>query len=82
MALPPYLKELAANVSNWGRWGADDRRGTLNLIDEAAVRRGLAAARQGRVFSLSIPFDEDGPQPELIPGESTPSEPRRASTTR
>ena len=46
MSLPPHLQELAARVSNWGRWGADDRRGTLNLIDNAALRRGLAAARQ------------------------------------
>ena len=37
-------------------------RGTLNLIDEAAVLAGVAAARQGRVFSLAIPFDPTGPQ--------------------
>lgn len=60
--LPEELVELAARVSNWGRWGADDQRGTLNLIDDAAVRRGVAAARQGRVFSLAIPFDGGGPQ--------------------
>jgi len=73
MALPPHLKELAAKVSNWGRWGADDRRGTLNLIDQAAVARGVAAARQGRVFSLSIPFDEDGPQLGFVPGRDNPT---------
>jgi kynurenine formamidase len=49
-------------VSNWGRWGADDERGTLNLITTEAVRRGIAAARTGRVFSLAIPLDADGPQ--------------------
>ena len=73
MALPAHLKELAARVSNWGRWGADDRRGTLNLIDEAAVKRGLAAARQGRVFSLSLPFDEEGPQAGFVPGRENPT---------
>ncbi len=60
--LPEELVELAARVSNWGRWGADDQRGTLNLVDAAAVQRGVAAARQGRVFSLAIPFDATGPQ--------------------
>jgi kynurenine formamidase len=60
--LPQELVDLAARVSNWGRWGADDQRGTLNLIDASAVRRGIAAARAGRVFSLAIPFDADGPQ--------------------
>mgnify|MGYP003439559139 FL=1 len=67
MALPDHLKQLAARVSNTGRWGADDERGTLNLIDPAAVLRGIAAVRQGRTFSLAIPFDEDGPQTGAIP---------------
>jgi kynurenine formamidase len=72
MTMPDYLREMAARVSNWGRWGADDRRGTLNLIDEAAVRRGMASARQGKVFSLTYPFDEDGPQLGFIPGRVNP----------
>ena len=72
MALPDELKELAGRVSNWGRWGSDDQRGTLNLIDTAAVLRGLAAARQGRAFSLAIPFDPDGPQTGAIPGRTNP----------
>ncbi len=72
MALSPHVKDLAAKVSNWGRWGADDRRGTLNLIDQAAVQRGLAAARQGKTFLLSIPYDEDGPQIGVIPGRVNP----------
>jgi kynurenine formamidase len=72
MALPDEVKELAARVSNWGRWGPDDRRGTLNLIDAAAVLRGAAAVRDGRAFSLAIPFDEDGPQTGAIPGRENP----------
>jgi kynurenine formamidase len=73
MALPDHLKLLAARVSNAGRWGPDDQRGTLNLVDTAAVLRGVAAARQGRVFSLAIPFDEDGPQTGQIRGRENPS---------
>ncbi|MGH9113649.1 MAG: cyclase family protein [Acidimicrobiales bacterium] len=72
MSLPDHLRQLAAQVSNTGRWGDDDQRGTLNLIDTAAVLRGVAAARQGRVFSLAIPFDEDGPQTGSIPGRDNP----------
>jgi kynurenine formamidase len=72
MALPDHLRQLAARVSNAGRWGLDDQRGTLNLVDAAAVLRGVAAARQGRVFSLAIPFDEDGPQTGAIPGRDNP----------
>lgn len=70
--LPDPLLELAARVSNRGRWGADDRRGTLNLIDERAVRRGASAVRQGRTFSLAVPFDADGPQTGAIPGRDNP----------
>ena len=60
--LTPELHELARRVSNWGRWGPDDQRGTLNLIDSEAVLRGRNAIRTGRPFSLAIPFDETGPQ--------------------
>jgi kynurenine formamidase len=72
MALPDHLRQLAARVSNAGRWGDDDERGTLNLVDAAAVLRGVAAVHQGRTFSLAIPFDENGPQTGAIPGRENP----------
>lgn len=72
MALPDHLEQLAARVSNRGRWGPDDQRGTLNLITPEAVLRGVAAVRDGRAFSLAIPFDEDGPQTGAIPGRENP----------
>ncbi len=72
MALPPELRALAAEVSNWGRWGDDDERGTVNLIDAAAVARGVAAARTGERFSLAIRLDEQGPQLGNIPGRINP----------
>ena len=62
MPLPDELQQLAKRVSNWGRWGADDQRGTLNLITPDVVLRGVQAARTGRTFSLAIPFDSTGPQ--------------------
>ncbi len=43
MAMPPEVKELAAKVRNWGRWGDDDEIGTLNLITDDVVK--AAAAR-------------------------------------
>jgi kynurenine formamidase len=62
MPLTDELRALAQRVSNWGRWGPDDQRGTLNLITPDAVRRGAAAVRTGEAFSLAIPFDQTGPQ--------------------
>ncbi len=50
-----YLRTLFSEVSNWGRWGADDQLGTLNLIDTAARLRGVASVRDGRTVSLSRP---------------------------
>ncbi|HXM58071.1 MAG TPA: cyclase family protein [Candidatus Dormibacteraeota bacterium] len=41
--------------ASWGRWGEDDERGALNLIDTQAVRRGLDAARRGQVIPLGLP---------------------------
>jgi kynurenine formamidase len=70
--LPDELKQLAKRVSNWGRWGDDDQRGTLHFITPQAVRRGAAAVRRGTSFPLSIPYDEEGPQTGVIPGRINP----------
>jgi kynurenine formamidase len=70
--LPDELKALAKRVSNWGRWGGDDQRGTLNFITPEAVQRGVAVVRRGVTFSLAIPFDEDGPQTGGMPGRINP----------
>jgi len=56
------FEAMAERIRNWGRWGAEDNRGTLNLIGPEALVRGAAAARQGKRFSLGLPFDRDGPQ--------------------
>lgn len=57
------FREIAKRVSNWGRWGADDERGTLNLITPEVVKRAAGCVRRGRVFSLGLSFGADGPQP-------------------
>ena len=43
------VRALARKVSNWGRWGTDDERGTLNFITPEMVRarRGVREARAG-----------------------------------
>ncbi len=57
------FREIAKRVSNWGRWGPDDERGTLNLITPEVVKRAAGCVRRGRVFSLGLAFGADGPQP-------------------
>src|SRR4029078_6237131 len=47
---------------NWGRWGATDELGTVNFITPAKVKAAAQLVRQGKVISLAIPFDSNGPQ--------------------
>ena len=73
-SVPASFRELAARVSNWGRWGPDDEIGTLNLIDRAARLRGIAAVREGAAFPLALPLSaEEGIQLGFIPGRVNPT---------
>ena len=55
--------EIAPRVSNWGRWGADDERGTVNFITPEVIRRAAACveARRG-VQPRPSRSTSDGPQ--------------------
>jgi len=62
---PPAEQAIAAAAAryrNWGRWGPDDRLGTVNFIDEAKRRQAAGLVRRGVSISLSQSFDTDGPQ--------------------
>jgi kynurenine formamidase len=72
VTLPDEFVDLAARVSNWGRWGDGDEIGTLNLIDGDAVRRGAAAVHTGKRFSLAVRLDQHSPQIGSIPGRINP----------
>jgi kynurenine formamidase len=56
------IHALARKVSNWGRWGKDDERGTVNFITSDVVRRAAACVKRGEVFSLGLTFGSEGPQ--------------------
>ncbi|MFD7504078.1 cyclase family protein [Streptomyces sp. NPDC059850] len=72
MPLPPEFHDIAQRVNNWGRWGADDEIGTLNLITDAVVRDAAATVRTGRRVPLAVPLRQDGIQTGLIPGRVNP----------
>ena len=73
VVVPDRFAEIAARVRNWGRWGPDDQLGTLNLIDDAARRRGVQSVRTGEAFSLALPLSEaDGIQQGFVPGRINP----------
>ena len=53
---PRNLEEFDAlfqEYNNWGRWGADDERGTMNLITEEKTRDAAALVRRGITVSLA-----------------------------
>lgn len=56
------VRATAARWRTWGRWGADDDRGAAHHITADVVRAAGELVRTGRVFSLAIPLDRDGPQ--------------------
>jgi kynurenine formamidase len=43
-------------TSNWGRWGAADERGALNLLTPDVVRTAASCVREGRALGLSMPI--------------------------
>ncbi|MET7337815.1 cyclase family protein [Nonomuraea sp. NPDC005650] len=56
------FEALAEQVNNWGRWGDDDQRGTLNFISPEVVTRAAESVRTGQVFSLAMTLSLNGPQ--------------------
>jgi len=56
------IRETGERCRNWGRWGTDDERGTLNYITPEAIVEAARLVKRGAVFSLAIPFNARGPQ--------------------
>jgi kynurenine formamidase len=56
------VREWGRRYSNWGRWGSDDERGTLNFITPERILEACALPRRGLVVSCALAFDDKGPQ--------------------
>ncbi|GLY76175.1 cyclase family protein [Actinoallomurus iriomotensis] len=67
---PADFRRIGAAVSNWGRWGAEDERGTTNLITPQNIVEAARLVRKGAVFELGVPLDADGPP--AFPGRIAP----------
>ena len=53
---PRNVEEFDAmfqELNNWGRWGADDELGTVNLISAEKIREAAALVRRGITVSLA-----------------------------
>ena len=63
------MREVYERVKNWGRWGADDERGALNLITPDTRRAAAEAVRAGELVScareLPVQPSSENPNPAL-----------------
>jgi kynurenine formamidase len=57
------FREVGKRLSNWGRWGPDDRLGALNHITPERRAAGAGLARTGKLFDLGLPVGAKGIQP-------------------
>jgi kynurenine formamidase len=47
-------------TGNWGRWGADDERGALNLLTPDVVLAATRVCKTGKVYNLGLPVARAG----------------------
>jgi hypothetical protein len=69
IATEAEVLQYFTTLSNWGRWGADDQLGTLNLLSPEKTRRAVALVREGVTVSCArtIRFEAgpDSPAPPI-----------------
>jgi kynurenine formamidase len=56
------VRRLCEKHKNWGRWGEEDQRGTLNHVGQQEIVSAARLVRRGRAISMALPYDESGPQ--------------------
>ncbi len=56
------IRATGKRLSNWGRWGEDDERGTLNYITPDAIRHATTLVKTGATVRLGLNYDANGPQ--------------------
>lgn len=59
------FRTIGAKNRNWGRWGEDDRLGTLNHIRDHHVVQASKLVRRGKIFNLALQLSAHGPAPGI-----------------
>ncbi len=64
------IERWSTELSNWGRWGADDQAGTINLITSAKRKAAAALVHDGVTVSASLDADlpKEGSTSGPLPG--------------
>ncbi len=45
-------------MNNWGKWGAQDERGTLNYITPELIVKAAGLVKRGQVYGLALPVQQ------------------------
>ena len=61
--------QLMQEISNWGRWGADDQLGTLNLITPAKRREAASLVEDGVTVSMALDLNKQEDELNTSPFE-------------
>lgn len=56
------VRDYIDRFSNWGRWGPDDELGAMNFVGPEQVKAAAQLVRQGKLISMTLPYDLAGPQ--------------------
>ena len=68
MTSTPNEKEVLSyfqKFSNWGRWGEDDQKGTLNFLTSKKILDSIALIKEGFTVSCARPLTFD-PSPDAV----------------
>jgi len=50
---------------NWGKWGPDDQKGSLNYVTPEVTLNALKLVKEGKVYNLAVPMQRRSP---IFPG--------------
>jgi kynurenine formamidase len=63
------FERVFESVKNWGRWGPNDERGTMNYVTPEKIAAAARLVRTGRTVSMAIPINTvagpDNPHPAV-----------------
>jgi len=62
-------EEHARLPNNWNKWGEEDQLGAANYIEPENLISAAKLIRRGKIFSLAIPLNHEGP---VFPGRLAP----------
>lgn len=52
---------MSEKPTNWGKWGPDDQRGTLNYVTPEKILQAAQLVKTGKVYPLAIPLTAKAP---------------------